>query len=263
MLTKGLSITLPNGTVIKPEDVITPSEPSNGFIFNYIPNESYVKSMLENSKYKKYFKNMTSKDRKIKAIYHSTDDLNIFKNVDYLNFMKDFGDEPVHIIDCKLLNSKVWGRPTALELALTYQSWWERLYPIAEKVDFDYKSLYINEISENLKNFNYILSESELKCTLFPESKTNMFNYTEVKSNGSIFNDALRQKREFIKSEVVKKAQDSNEELKDFDIDNYLPERKFKNEPEILFLGTISMKPGLQRSASAIYVNIPGRQECK
>lgn len=107
MLTKGLSITLPNGTVIKPEDVITPSEPSNGFIFNYIPNESYVKSMLENSKYKKYFKNMTSKDRKIKAIYHSTDDLNIFKNVDYLNFMKDFGDEPVHIIDCKPLNSKV------------------------------------------------------------------------------------------------------------------------------------------------------------
>lgn len=50
---------------------------------------------------------------------------------------------------------------------------------------------------------------------------------------------------------------------KDLDINKIVPETTFKNEPEILFAGTISMKPTGSRCASWIYINLKGNHPQK
>ena len=45
--------------------------------------------------------------------------------------------------------------------------------------------------------------------------------------------------------------------LKDFSLEEHKSSVGFKFEPEVFFLGTMSMKPTQYRGASAIYVNVP------
>ena len=50
---------------------------------------------------------------------------------------------------------------------------------------------------------------------------------------------------------------------KDLDVQSIVPEVVFKNEPEIFFVGTISMKPTGNRCASWIYINVKGNHPNK
>lgn len=50
---------------------------------------------------------------------------------------------------------------------------------------------------------------------------------------------------------------------KDLDVANIVPEKVFENEPEIFFVGTISMKPTGNRWASWIYINVKGNHPSK
>jgi hypothetical protein len=90
---------------------------------------------------------------------------------------------------------------------------------------------------------------------MFPINKTIGFD-----KNGLITNESLNDddQKESLKEmmESVKKANLGNQ-----DFSGKEGSVKYANEPEILFLGTISMKPQLYRSPSAIYFHIPGTKD--
>ena len=46
--------------------------------------------------------------------------------------------------------------------------------------------------------------------------------------------------------------------MSDFDIFNSIPEIKFKNDPWITFLGTVSMKPTSYNCVSSIHLDLNG-----
>jgi len=98
-LCKGQSVTLKNGTVVKPEEVMLSQEASNGFLINYIPNQSFVDSVINNHKYEPYYKYNRRDDLDVKLIYHSLGSQDILMNENYIKFMEKFGTETQHVID--------------------------------------------------------------------------------------------------------------------------------------------------------------------
>ncbi|CAI2384760.1 unnamed protein product [Moneuplotes crassus] len=255
-LSQGEDVTLENGTVIYSSQVVEKSLPSESFIINFVPDSSYIDSVVSNPKYEEYFEGNISENTSLAIVYHSTESFEIFNNEKYLEFMKKFGPGVKHVIDCRDLNAERIVRYKAMNLSLKYHTICSRLYPLAafNLIDF-YKANY-HKVEDSLKEFDVIMAESGLRVELYP-----------AKSAGVFYDDVI--KPEHMEDEEEKKITEGiltqNEEtkansefLKDLDIDAIIPEKKFKNEPEILFCGTISMKPTGSRCASCIYLNIPG-----
>ena len=70
---------------------------------------------------------------------------------------------------------------------------------------------------------------------------------TEVITHDHLWNDVEKSYIVDLKDRIAKKVVPASEHLKDVDINTIMPEKTFSNEPEFLFLGTISMKPGIDR----------------
>jgi hypothetical protein len=90
---------LENGRVVKPSDVMEDRLLAEGFLINYVPNSSYIGSVVNNKKYETYFKENQSENINLNLIYHSSDSLDIFNDPDYLHFMTKFGESATHVID--------------------------------------------------------------------------------------------------------------------------------------------------------------------
>ena len=153
-LTEGNEVTLDNGTVIKPEQVMEPSPPSEWFIINFIPDESYVDGIVTNSKYEKYFADNINSSMKINTIYHSSEDLRVFTNSKYLEFMKKFGSNAIHVIDWRELNSEKITKWKAMTATRQFHALCPRLYPIAAMNWIDYKEINSYLISVFFYIFN-------------------------------------------------------------------------------------------------------------
>lgn len=95
----GEDVTLDDGTVIYSSQVLEKSLPSESFIINFIPDVSYIDSVISNPKYSEFFAENIPETTKLSLIYHSTETLEIFQNDSYLEFMKKFGTDVKHVID--------------------------------------------------------------------------------------------------------------------------------------------------------------------
>ena len=80
MLTEGKEVTLENGNIIKPSEVLEETPPSESFIVNYVPDESFVESVISNMDYEPYFEGNISENTKLALIYHSIESINVLKN---------------------------------------------------------------------------------------------------------------------------------------------------------------------------------------
>lgn len=141
-------------------------------------------------------------------------------------------------------------------LSRQYHSICPRLYPLAPLNLIDYNQNNLSVIEDNLKEFNVIFAESGLNIQLYPEKSSGVFNHEVIKHSHLENEEESKIIEEILLKNEEKKS--NSEILKNLEIENIIPEKKFKNEPEILFCGTISMKPTGSRCASGIYVNIPG-----
>lgn len=121
-LIDGESVTLDDGTVVTPDQVMEEPIPSECFIINFIPDESYVASVVANSKYEAYFEANLDKNLKIAIVYHSINNLSVLENKEYIEFMKKFGSDTNHVIDWRQLNSEVITRFKAMILSRQYHS---------------------------------------------------------------------------------------------------------------------------------------------
>jgi len=256
-LANGIEVTLDDGTLIKPEQVMEASLPSEAFIINFFPDESYMDAVVSNPKYEQFFIENISPNAKIAVMYHSTKCLEIFKNEKYLDFMRKFGPNVNHVIDCKALNTEVLTKWKAMTLSNQYHQICPRLYPLATLNLLDFNTMNYPQVEENLKDFKITFAKSGLNIELYPAKSSGIFE-SDVITPQNLQNEEDLKNTEFLLAKNEEIVQNSTL-LKDLDINNVYPEVKFKNEPEVFFLGTISMKPTGTRSASCIYLNIPGK----
>jgi hypothetical protein len=107
-----------------------------------------------------------------------------------------------------------------------------------------------------VSNFNYQKSESGLVYNLYPQTSAGPVTQ-EVVTSQDLLDSAEEEAHTEMKS-FINTFKTENDYLKDVNIDTMVSEVSYKNEPEILFMGTMSMKPTQYRGASGIYLNIPG-----
>jgi ribonuclease Z len=98
-LVDGESITLDDGTEVTPDQVMEKPLPSECFIINFVPDESFVDSVVSNPKYEAYFESNIDKNLKINMVYHSTNSSSVLENKEYIAFMKKFSSDVNHVID--------------------------------------------------------------------------------------------------------------------------------------------------------------------
>ena len=82
-LTEGVEVKLDNGTIVKPSDVMESTPPSESFIVNFIPDESFIESVINNKDYEQYFEENMPENNRIAIVYHSVEELNVIWNPHY------------------------------------------------------------------------------------------------------------------------------------------------------------------------------------
>ena len=264
ILTQGNDLHLDDGRVIKPEQVIEPTPPSQSVLLNYIPSSDYFDpkqytDLVKAIKDKKQDGSELAKqasNTKLKLVYHSTNSAELFNNVDYLNFMNEFDKDTVHIVDWFEFNQNINPRTESIKLANKYKTVCPKLFPIQFPEKYDNKDRIPESIKDNLSNFNYVLAQNSMQYPLYPEERQ-IFSYRGILKHTKDLDDlkvTLDTMRNHVQNEIIPKSYYLNK----FDYDKIVPEKKFKNEPEILFLGTCSTKPNIFKSSSAIYLNVKG-----
>ena len=238
-----MSITLDNGNVVNPSDVIEEKFPAEGWLINFVPDESYIPSIVKNDKYKKYFEENNKPEFNIQAVYHSTQSMSIFKNEEYLSFMKKFGESVVHLIDWRDLNNEVVTRYKSVLLANRYKGMCPRLFPIKDFIAADVFSQNYPQIKDNLLEFKHEFPKTGSIYSLYPKKQAGILRREEIIDsyiNNDIEKTFIKDSKQHIASHLIPESK----YLNGFNSDTYLPQKKFKNEPEFIFFGTISMKPG-------------------
>lgn len=86
--------------------------PSQCVIFVFIPNANYLESFLseenKNLFSSFYFQNIGS-NKAMKIVYHSIS-FDVLMNEQYRDFMKNFGENVQHVIDCDQTNDEIISR---------------------------------------------------------------------------------------------------------------------------------------------------------
>jgi hypothetical protein len=132
-------------------------------------------------------------------------------------------------------------------LSRQYHSICPRLYPLADFSLIDNSCKYA-EIQENLKDLKTTKAESGTVIELYPPKSGGIFTKETIR-HSSLINEEEQKVIDGILS-INAETIANSDLLNGLDIDSIKPEKTFKNEPEIFFLGTISMKPTGTRSAS-------------
>lgn len=86
----------------------------------FMPDDSYLESLFTKESMEHFapytIDNIDHKATQIKAVYHSIP-LSVLVNERYRDFMRSFGPQVEHIIDCKEANNEVIGRNKGYSLS--------------------------------------------------------------------------------------------------------------------------------------------------
>jgi hypothetical protein len=170
--------------------------------------------------------------------------------------MKKFGGNVKHIIDCRELNTEKITKHKAMILSRQYNTVCPRLYPLAAPNLIDYKEKNMHIIEKHLEGLNFTISEPGVRHELYPAKCAGVFEEDMITHETFTNPEEVKLLAEI--QEKTTSVFQTNENLKDVDFHTIEPTKVFKNEPEIFFTGTISMKPTGSRCASGIYLNIKG-----
>ncbi|TPX37555.1 hypothetical protein SmJEL517_g00624 [Synchytrium microbalum] len=96
MLYNGISVTLDDGTVIRPDQVLDPDVPGSIFIVIDCPNASYVGSLTQNQAFVPHFR--VNATNQVKVIIHMLGD-DVLDHPEYRNWVNEFDNESTqHLI---------------------------------------------------------------------------------------------------------------------------------------------------------------------
>ena len=198
---------------------------------------------------------------------HIVDDIQIISNTIYKNFiLNSFGSDTIHIIDCKETNKKYLLNKHKLNTKY-----------VLNKINNNLFKCNISE-EQNKEILLFNLSDEDIKLSNILTH--NIENNNIIRCNsGMEFMLSSKDKLSLISTELYKPFYYSSPEFLNFKINvdniinNYFIKNpsyatllknsldnktnsKFIGDPNITFLGTISMKPGSHRNVSSILVSI-------
>lgn len=94
-LKNGFDVTLPDGSIVKADDVRGPASPGSVFIFIDIPDESYLKSLLSCERFKPYQKHAAKDDDAALVVVHFCSE-EMMGNQLYKEWMDEFSASTKH-----------------------------------------------------------------------------------------------------------------------------------------------------------------------
>jgi ribonuclease Z len=241
LLQKGLSV-MHEGKEIKPEDVLGDQPPASCIAILYLPTLEHASCLTQNSK---LLAQLNDKDDKILTlVVHILGDCKIISSNFYQKFIKSLDSKIVHIFDCPETNIK-----------FMLNEGKHKIKYILNKVDkdfFDNSMFKLEDTSpkQDLYNLikktnNIIASFSGFEYSLYPIDKRKVLQ--EKIYEPFIYKNEAFQKFATNIDKIF--GQLTHEEIPK-------TEGMFKNEPRVLFLGTVSMKPGIYRNVSSIMLQL-------
>eukprot|EP00347_Sterkiella_histriomuscorum_P018145 403346620 len=243
ILTSGQPVTLQNGDIIYPFQVIDNPLPSQSVIFVFIPNVNYLESFLsEENKalFSPFFEeNIDSSKNQMHLIYHSIP-FEVLMNQNYRNFMAQFGSNIQHVIDCESCNDEIIAKTKGYALTSRHQAVCPSLIPISQPKLRKLAKENKEKLDEFLDGMKYINSQMGLVYNLYPSNsqgiQTNQI-ITSEEYNNQIEQELRAELRETVKNLIsMRKVDDPNFKHETYSLDAEIDGK----EPQILFLGTIS-----------------------
>ncbi|XP_011496822.1 PREDICTED: ribonuclease Z, mitochondrial [Ceratosolen solmsi marchali] len=263
LLKSGLDITLPNGKIVKSEEVTSKTERGPLFIVMECPNENWIDTIVQNSILMKYQENsITNKNEIVNVIVHFTPE-NVLNNSKYIEWMQKFGAETEHLI----INEKNTGfssesiHKMQYKLNLVHPT----IFPLFDNHSLNNYSdrnlednVYINEIpkSETDKNIELGTSYVKKKIIIHRCKTLNTFSLrpftgwnseTNVQIEPQTYINEAHDVPEYYKTISDLKLKLNNKEKVIEDVQSY---------PRLLMLGTGSSIPNKIRNTSGILLQI-------
>ena len=250
-----------NNMEIKSKDVLLKELPSAIVMLLYSPTELHARKLIDNNGIKPYFsENLNTQDKIISVIVHILGDINILGTDFYQDFINKFGTDVIHIIDCPntnrlyMLNEK----KTMLKYLLNKLN--NKLFindNFTENDTIPSINLDIFLSNYEIQNNKVNMSQMHRIITSKPgfEYKLRPFDKRGIISD-SIFPEPYYYKNDIFKEFQIKIDKIINSNIQDFSSKQDNKTTIFKNEPELIFFGTVSQKPLSYRNVSSIMVKL-------
>ena len=244
-LQKGESVTLDDGRIIKPEDVLGESHPSSALYILYLPTFEHMKLLISD---KILIDKITNNKNYInRLVVHITPFYDIINNEDYIKFMSLFGKETQHIIDCKETNRQFMYNEGKIKIQILLNKVSSYLFP-DNKMSYQ-DTLPKKELNKNINDINIENCIPGSEYILYPHERRGKIE--KGLYEGEAFYYKSTNYDNFIKNI-------SDIEIENFDTIENIENNKIKEDEnvQITFLGTTSMKPCKYRNVSSILINL-------
>lgn len=251
-----------NGETISPDSVLGDPIPASAVAYLYYPTFNHFKSLtskLEKETRFNYKNENSSKNEYFFAVViHIIGEVETLESNEFKNFVSSFSKETLHFIDCEEVNYKYMINDSKLNYKYV-------LNLISSKL---FKNDYIKKIdtfpNKNLNDIIDFESVSVLECKPGIEYILYPLNSRKFVKTAYSENPYYYDSKEFLSfnSKLSKQTHKINAINSELDTDKIgiktSKDQKlfYLDEPELTFLGTISMKPGLQRNVSSIMLSI-------
>ena len=249
-LAKGETITLENGGVVKPDDVLGEAIPTSCLLVLYVPDLTHMQNLVESETMKSFLKKKLSHGKyKAHIVTHILKDVSILLNESYIEFMKKFDKEVTHIIDCVETNRQFMynsGKNNILHILNKSSSYLFAKEKFGEK-DMEARVAF-REMKEKLWAFGVTVWESVPgnECVLFPCEKRG--------ASGGGINDG---NASYYKSKEHQNLIEALSGINVTNIDSCFNTKEGDQSPKVTFLGTTSMKPCKFRNVTSILIHVP------
>uniref|UniRef100_U5EN23 Zinc phosphodiesterase ELAC protein 2 n=1 Tax=Corethrella appendiculata TaxID=1370023 RepID=U5EN23_9DIPT len=253
-LKSGIDITLPDGTVVKAEDVREPSDPGPVFIIIDIPSIEYLPDLqAKNVHFEAYQSTATDDSNMALAVIHFSPP-EIVENEIYRKFMDKFAPSTRHIVinECNEFSGYISSHRIQWQLNQLN----EKIFPILKEIPVKdlstsaTKRLKINENNEFVTNRN----ESAETTSGIYENAPPMSHFHLRPRKGYDQSVALRlEPDEYLKElDILEDFKEALGKLRETDDTSHSNEDEF---PRMIFFGTGSCIPNKTRNVSAILLH--------
>ncbi|KTW28939.1 hypothetical protein T552_01567 [Pneumocystis carinii B80] len=242
ILSKGESITLDNGNVVHPYQVLGESRPGFIFIIVDCPDKNYIDSLIKKDIWNDYYKTGT---KRVQFMIHMVNE-DVLNDSEYINWMHQFSENVQHIISCpSLCPDSITHHKVALQqLKLNKLS--DNHFPLPQCMTFQSKNKGINikdllvtdikPLQKFILGSNSLFVEDEVLLPVNLESPENFKGL-------DVFLSLAKEANENILRDQEK-----------FGIKSNIPGSNVK----IITLGTGSALPSHYRNVSSTVLRIPG-----
>lgn len=258
-LKNGLEVTLPNGIIVRPDEVRAPTDPGPVFIFLDIPNIQYLQSLCEvSSVFQKYQKNSTDSDSMPLIILHFSPQ-HIIEEEIYQNFIKQFSTRTKHLI----LNTtnQFSGYLAAHRIQWQLNQIDENIFPLLkENINFQSpnttnKKMKLSSDKDNIID-NSLLNGTK-RMNFRPNQANSLTTYHLRPRKGlDRNNEPMVNPIEYIQeTQIIEGFTKSLEDLKLTLLERHAKPNSSNEYPKLIFLGTGSCIPNKTRNVSSILLH--------